>query len=71
MDNRTITKLSLIAVIASSLLAVVVVAAISMVEEADAQRNSFSQSNSARIGQSNTGGSFSATITQSNRASTN
>jgi hypothetical protein len=70
MDNKTITRLSLIAVIAASLLAVGVVAAISMFEEAAAKKNQITQRNSAGIGQSNSGGSFSATISQSNRAST-
>jgi hypothetical protein len=70
MNNSPISRLSVIAVIATSLLAVGVVAAISMTEEADAyirQRNSVSGNQIAvNIG----GGTASntATITQSNTA---
>jgi hypothetical protein len=69
MNNSQLTRLTVIALIATSLLAVGVVAAISMAEEADAKRNQASQSNSATIGQSNDGGRFSASITQRNSAS--
>jgi hypothetical protein len=74
MTNSQISRLSVIAVIGGSLLAVGVVAAISMVEEADAYiRNRIYQSNSASVDQSasTTGGgtaSNTATVTQSNTA---
>ena len=81
--NSKISRLSVIAVIAASLLGVGVVTAISMTEEADAQisvdiRNRISQSNSATTTQSatasSTGGgsstaSNSATVSQTNTAS--
>jgi hypothetical protein len=61
MNNSQMTKLSVIAVIAASLLAVGVVAAISMAEQADAltfrlniARNSASISQSNSVSQSNT-----------------
>jgi hypothetical protein len=68
MKSSQITRLSIIAVIATSLLAVGVVAAISMAEEADA-RNRLRQSNSATVSQNSNGGSNSATVSQSNSAS--
>jgi hypothetical protein len=64
MNNSQMTRLSVIAVIAASLLAVGVVAVVSMTEEADAwtfQRNI--AINSATVSQSN---SVSQTNTQSN-----
>jgi hypothetical protein len=63
MNNNQISRLYAIAVIAASLLAVGVVAAISMVEEADAL---IRQRNSVTITQSS--GSNSVTVTQSNSA---
>jgi hypothetical protein len=73
MNSSEISRLSIIAAIAASLLAVGVVAAISMAEEADA-RNQISQSSSVSIDQSGstTGGgtaSNTASVTQSNTAS--
>jgi hypothetical protein len=65
MNSSQISRLAVIAVIAGSLLAVGVIAAISMAEEADAG-NRISQSNSATVTQSGT--SNSVTITQSNTA---
>jgi hypothetical protein len=67
MNNSQTSRLALIAVMAASLLAVGVVTAISMTEEADAFiRNWLSQSNSAYVNQN--GASNSATVTQSNTA---
>jgi hypothetical protein len=73
MNSSQTSRLAVIAVIAASLLAVGVVAAFSMAEEADAG-NRISQSNSVTIDQSasTTGGgtaSNTATVTQSNSAS--
>jgi hypothetical protein len=82
MNNSQISRLSVVAAIAASLLAVGVVTAISMTEKADAQisvdiRNRISQSNSATTTQtatassSGTGSSTAsntATTTQSNTA---
>ena len=74
MNNSQTSRLALIAVMAASLLAVGVVTAISMTQEADAYiRNWLSQSNSATVNQNaaTSGGgtaSNSATVTQSNSA---
>jgi hypothetical protein len=75
--NSQISRLSVIAVIAASLLAVGVVAAVSMMEKADAQlsvdlRNRFSGTNTATTTQSTSNCSTcgnTATTTQSNGAS--
>jgi hypothetical protein len=78
MTNSQTSRLAVIAVIATSLLAVGVVTAISMTAEADAQitlRNRLTQSNTATVTQSiNDGGgtctvcSNTATVSQSNTA---
>jgi hypothetical protein len=68
MNNRTIARLSVIAVIGASLLAVGVVAVISMTEEADALRQSSSVSITQSTSSSGGTASNSASVTQSNSA---
>jgi hypothetical protein len=60
MNNSQISRLSVIAVIAASLLAVGVITAVSMTEEAEAV-NRISQSSSVSVSQSG-GGSSSVTV---------
>lgn len=75
MTKSQTSRLAVIAVIATSLLAVGVVTAISMTEQADAQlsvtiRNRISQSNTNSVDQTATATSSGGAATASNTAST-